>query len=375
MFHFAVLATDTVTSARLGQLATPHGTVDTPVFMAVGTRASVKGLTPAQLREAGAPMVLGNTYHLTLRPGEELIARRGGLHRFMGWPHPILTDSGGFQVFSLQELRQIDDEGVTFRSHIDGNWLRLTPERSMAIQEQLGADIIMCFDEVPPSKTDRDRLANAVARTTRWAERCQRAHTRPDQALFAIVQGGTDPELRARSANELVTLDFPGYAIGGLSVGETPNEMYRVLDHTTVLLPPAKPRYLMGVGRPIDIVEAVARGVDMFDCVMPTRNGRNAFAFTSVGNLRLRNACHTDDDRPLDPECHCYTCQNFSRSYLRHLFSVEEMLGPTLLSLHNLAYYWRLMATMRQHLAHGTFANFLHHFRANQTQSVEIEEG
>lgn len=326
--------------------------------MPVGTRASVKGLTPDQLHAAGVTMLLGNTYHLTLRPGDERIARLGGLHRFMGWDGPILTDSGGFQVFSLSDLRQIGDEEVRFRSHIDGQWVVLSPERAIAIQENLGADIIMCLDECPPADAPVAEIEAAVARTTRWARRCQAAKTRTDQALFGIVQGGIDAGLRARSAKDLVELDFPGYAIGGLSVGEEPRQMLETLEVTTPLLPLERPRYLMGVGRPVDLVEAVARGIDMFDCVMPTRNGRNATAFTWNGVVKLRNASHADDPGPLDPTCDCPTCRGFGRAYLRHLFLVEEMLGPVLVSLHNLAFYCRLMREMRASLAEGTFARY-----------------
>lgn len=357
-FSFELRHTDSHTRARLGRFQTPHGIVDTPVFMPVGTRASVKGLTPDQLRSAGVTILLGNTYHLTLRPGDELVARMGGLHRFMGWDGPILTDSGGFQVFSLQDLRRISDEGVGFRSHIDGRWLELSPEKAIQIQENLGADIIMCFDECPPADAPKAVIEAAVDRTTRWAERCKRAQTRQDQALFGIVQGGTDVELRARSAAGLLPLDFPGYAVGGLSVGESPAEMRATLDETVPLLPAEKPRYLMGVGRPIDLLEGVARGIDMFDCVMPTRNGRNATAFTSQGTVRLRNAVHAEDPGPLDPACTCYTCGNFSRAYLRHLFLVEEMLGPILVSLHNVAFYCQLMAKIRQSLEEGRFGEY-----------------
>lgn len=355
---FDVLAADPASGARLGLLRTPHGEVQTPVFMPVGTRASVKGLTPAQLRDAGVSILLGNTYHLTLRPGDERIARLGGLHRFMGWDGPLLTDSGGYQVFSLEDLRAIDDEGVRFRSHIDGALLELGPERAVAIQENLGADVIMCFDDCPPATSGPGRVLEALERTTRWAERSKRAQTRSDQALFGIVQGGVDVELRARSARELVELDLPGYAIGGLSVGEPPEVMYRVVEATAPLLPAEKPRYLMGVGTPVDLVEAVARGVDMFDCVLPTRNGRNAFAFTSRGPVKLRNSKYSDDQNPLDGDCDCYACRNFSRAYLRHLFLVDEMLGPVLVSLHNVRFYCRWMEQIRASLRAGRFGEW-----------------
>jgi queuine tRNA-ribosyltransferase len=355
-FRFEVLTTDGL--ARLGRLETPHGTVDTPVFMAVGTQATVKGLTPAQLEEAGVQMVLGNTYHLALRPGDELIAEMGGLHRFMGWERPILTDSGGFQVYSLAASRKIDDRAAVFRSHIDGALLELSPERAVRIQENLGADVAMCLDECPPFETPPEYRREAVRRTIHWAQRCRDAHRRPDQALFAIVQGGTDLELRAGCARALTALDFPGYALGGFSVGETPEQMMTALEPTTALLPADRPRYLMGVGRPEDLLAAVARGVDMFDCVLPTRNGRNASAFTSAGPLRLRNACHRRDPAPLESDCRCYTCRRFSRAYLHHLFLADEMLGPTLLSLHNVAFYSRLLAEARQAIRDRRFAEF-----------------
>jgi queuine tRNA-ribosyltransferase len=334
--------------ARRGRLHTPHGTVETPVFMPVGTQATVKGLTPAQLVEAGARIVLGNTYHLTLRPGDELIAELGGLHRFMHWDGPILTDSGGFQIYSLAPTRRIDDRGASFRSHIDGALLELTPERAVAIQENLGSDVAMCLDECPPADTAPEYLRESVRRTIHWAERCRAAHRRPDQALFAIVQGGLDLDLRAECATALRALDFPGYALGGFSVGETPAQMAAALAPTAALLPADRPRYLMGVGRPEDVLAAVQAGIDMCDCVLPTRNGRNAMAFTNEGTIRIRNACHRRDPRPLESGCPCYTCRAFSRAYLHHLFLAQEMLGPTLLSLHNVAFYCRLMADIRR---------------------------
>lgn len=354
--HFDLLKTDG--PARLGRLTTPHGIVDTPVFMPVGTQATVKGLTPQMIVEAGATMILGNTYHLALRPGDELIAELGGLHRFMGWNGPILTDSGGFQVYSLAQSRKIDDRAAIFRSHIDGALLELTPEKAVAIQENLGSDIAMCLDECPPAGTPPAYLRQAVARTIRWAERCLATKRRKDQALFAIVQGGTDLELRAHCARALTALDFPGYALGGFSVGETPEQMTAALGPTAACLPAEKPRYLMGVGRPEDILNAIACGIDMFDCVLPTRNGRNAQAFTMDGPLRLRNAVHKRDAAPLESHCPCYTCRHFSRAYLHHLFLADEMLGPTLLSLHNVAFYCRLLAEARQAIAQGQFASF-----------------
>jgi queuine tRNA-ribosyltransferase len=355
-FQFELLHTDG--PARHGRLQTPHGIVETPVFMPVGTQASVKGLTPAMLREAGAQIVLGNTYHLTLRPGDDLIAEMGGLHRFMAWDGPILTDSGGYQVYSLALTRKIDDHAAVFQSHIDGATLELTPEKAVAIQENLGSDIAMCLDECPPANMPSDYLGRAVQRTIHWAERCREAHRRPDQALFAIVQGGTDLELRGACARALVQLDFPGYALGGFSVGETQTQMLTALAPTAAELPGDKPRYLMGVGKPEDILAAIGCGVDMFDCVLPTRNGRNAQAFTADGPLRLRNAVHKRDSRPLESDCPCYTCRHFSRAYLQHLFAADEMLGPTLLSLHNVAFYCRLVAEARQAIAQGSFAAF-----------------
>lgn len=346
-FQFELVATDTQTSARAGRWHTPHGTVDTPIFMPVGTQGSVKGVLPDQLRQCGVRKILANTYHLALRPGPDVIEQLGGLHRFMDWDGPILTDSGGFQVFSLARLSKLSDDAVVFRSHIDGSPLELSPERAMAIQQQLGADCIMCLDECPPHPVSRERLEAAVERTTRWARRCRDAHDHPQQALFGIVQGGVDQALRERSAAGLLPLEFPGYAIGGLSVGEAPDLMYQTLDWTTPLLPEHKPRYLMGVGRPEDLVEAVCRGVDLFDCVMPTRNARNALAFTSQGKLRLRNARHASDETRLDPECSCVTCERFSRAFLRHMFKAGEMLGPILLSIHNLKFYQDLMRDLR----------------------------
>jgi queuine tRNA-ribosyltransferase len=354
--RFELLHTDG--KARHGRLHTPHGAVETPVFMAVGTQASVKGLTPAQLEDARIQMVLGNTYHLALRPGDELIAEQGGLHRFMGWQRPILTDSGGYQVFSLAANLKIDDHAAVFRSHIDGALLELTPEKAVRIQENLGADIAMCLDECPPADTDAAYREIAVARTLHWAERCRAAHQRVDQTLFAIVQGGTDVALRVRCAEALTKLDFPGYALGGFSVGEPTQQMLTALEPAADALPADKPRYLMGVGKPLDLVLAVARGIDMFDCVLPTRNGRNACAFTEGGQVKIRNACHKRDSAPLESDCVCPVCRQFSRAYLHHLFLAGEMLGPTLLSLHNLAFYSRLMARLRDAIKSGSFAAF-----------------
>lgn len=345
-------------AARCGRLLTPHGEVLTPCFMPVGTRASVKGVTPEQLKAAGATILLANTYHLALRPGDEIIRDLGGLHQFMGWDGPILTDSGGFQVFSLADLRRITDEGVIFRSHIDGQLLELTPAKAVRIQENLGSDIAMCLDECPPADADTIKLRDAVRRTIVWASQCREAHRRVDQALFAIVQGGLELGLRHDCAERLIRMDFPGYALGGFSVGEKPEQMHAVLPQCAAFLPINKPRYLMGVGRPEDIIIAVMAGIDMFDCVLPTRNGRNASAFTRSGTLRLRNASHRRDPRPLEDDCPCYACRRFSRAYLHHLFQVDEMLGPTLLSIHNITYYLRLMAALRDAIQTQRLSSF-----------------
>jgi queuine tRNA-ribosyltransferase len=354
--RFDLLATDG--AARRGRLQTPHGVVETPIFMPVGTQATVKGLTPAMLVEAGARIVLGNTYHLALRPGDDLIADLGGLHRFMAWDGPILTDSGGFQVYSLARSRRITDEGASFRSHIDGAAFELTPEKAITIQENLGSDIAMCLDECPPGDTPEEYMTVAVERTIAWARRCKEAQRRTDQALFGIVQGGTNLGLRERCARGLIDLDFPGYALGGFSVGETPAQMVAALGPCASMLPRDKSRYLMGVGRPRDILDAIACGIDLFDCVMPTRNGRNALAFTDDGVVKIRNAVHKRDSVPLESGCNCYTCRHFSRAYLHHLFLAEEMLGPTLLSLHNVAFYLRLMGRAREAIEQGCYEAF-----------------
>jgi queuine tRNA-ribosyltransferase len=346
-------------AARAGLVTTPHGDVETPTFMPVGTRATVKGLTPAMLLDVGARIILGNTYHLALRPGDELIAELGGLHRFMDWPGPILTDSGGFQVFSLASQAKITDAGAKFRSHIDGALLELTPEKAIDIQQNLGSDIAMVLDECPPGDATEEVVRKAVARSLRWAERCKAHHSRKGQALFAIVQGGINLVLRAECARELVAMDFPGYALGGFSVGEAPAAMHAALPECAACLPEEKPRYLMGVGRPEDLLVGVAAGIDLFDCVMPTRNGRNATAFTDAGIVKMRNAKHERDPAPLETRCDCYGCRRFSRAYLHHLFRVDEMLGPILLSLHNIAYYLRLMREAREAIVAGRFADFL----------------
>ena len=343
---FSVLARDG--RARTGRLVTPHGEVETPVFMPVGTAGAVKAVLHRDLREIGARILLANTYHLMLRPGDELVAGLGGLHGFTGWDGPFLTDSGGYQVFSLASLRRVDDEGVRFQSHIDGTAHLLTPERSMEIQAHLGADIAMAFDECPPGDAPKEAIAEATARTTRWARRCREVHRGEDQWLFGIVQGGVDGDLREQSARDLIEMDFPGYAIGGLSVGEPHEARDRVLEDLEPILPGDRPRYLMGVGTPEDIIESVARGVDMFDCVLPTRNARNGQLFTSRGRLSIRNARYRDDPRPPDPECPCPTCRTASRAYLRHLHKSGEMTAATLMTVHNLFFYLDIMEGLRQ---------------------------
>ncbi len=349
---FEILHQDSGCQARTGRISTRHGSFETPAFMAVGTRGSVKGLTPQMLDAAGCEILLGNTYHLMLRPGAETVAALGGLQKFSGWHRPMLTDSGGFQVFSLAKLRSFDDTGVNFRSHIDGTMVHLGPVESMHVQHLLGADIAMAFDDCPPANCPPERLAEAMARTLAWARTSRQVHESLDvsqhQALFGIVQGGTDPQARQHCAQELVALDFDGYAIGGLAVGEGHARMVQAIGHTVPFLPYDRPRYLMGVGYPSDILQAVKHGVDMFDCVLPTRNGRNALAFTRNGPLRLRNAQYIRDTRPIEAECDGYCCQNFSRGYIRHLFSVGEMLGPTLVSLHNVHFFQRWMLDIRR---------------------------
>lgn len=354
---FDLLWQDSATCARVGILHTPHGDVPTPAFCPVGTQATVKTLSPRELVELDAHMILSNTYHLYLRPGAGLIARLGGLHRFMGWERAILTDSGGFQVFSLRALRKVDDEGVTFRSHIDGSEHRFTPELVVEIQEQLGSDIAMVLDECTGPFDRNDNLA-AIRRTHLWAERCLRAHSREDQALFGIVQGGIFEDLRAESARVLTGMGFPGYAIGGLSVGESKEDMLRILEHTAPLLPAEKPRYLMGVGSPEDLLEGVARGIDLFDCVLPTRLARNGAVFTPEGRLNLRNAAHSEDPRPIQEGCTCYACQKFSRAYLRHLIMSDEILGLRLNTIHNLHFLLNLMCDIRQAILEGRFPAF-----------------
>ena len=361
---FTLEATDPGSAARAGRFATPHGEILTPTFMPVGTQATVKSLSPEELTGVGAQIILSNTYHLFLRPGADLIARLGGLHRFMRWSGPILTDSGGFQVFSLAHLRKLDDDGVTFRSHIDGSEQRLTPERAVQVQEQLGSDVMMCFDECVEYPATPERARAAMERTHRWAERCRRAQTRTDQALFGIVQGGTYEDLRRESARAITALDFPGYAIGGVSVGETKDECWRITAAVTPLLPHDRPRYLMGVGSPEDLVEGVARGVDLFDCVLPTRIARNGTVFTDAGRITLTRAALREQEAPIDPTCDCYTCATFSAAYVHHLFKAEELLGYRLASIHNLRYMARLSARMRAAVLDGSFAPWRDEFLA-----------
>jgi queuine tRNA-ribosyltransferase len=372
MVKFTLLKTDVHTHARAGVFSTPHGDIPMPAFAPVGTQASVKTISPHELHELGASLILANTYHLHLRPGADVVARLGGLHRFMAWDGPLLTDSGGFQVFSLARLRRVDADGVTFRSHVDGSEHRFTPEKAIAIQEQLGADIIMAFDECAEPH-DRAYNEAALARTHAWAERCRAAQTRRDQALFGIVQGGVFADLRQESARLLRGLDFPGYAIGGLSVGESKAEMHAMLEVTTPLLPADKPRYLMGVGSPEDLFEGVARGIDLFDCVLPTRMARNGTVLTRQGRLNLRNAQYAEDSRPIEEGCTCYACQHFSRAYVRHLVRVKEILGLRLTTIHNLHFMLDLMRQMRTLILEGTFLAFKKEFLAQYRVGPEID--
>ena len=358
-FDFSVHASDSATAARRGTLQTPHGPVQTPVFMPVGTRATVKGVTTAQLAEIGAQVVLANTYHLFLRPGHEIVAEAGGLHTFMNWDRAILTDSGGFQIFSLADTLSFDDDGVRFRSIVDGVWHTWTPEENMVIQQALGADIAMVLDVCPPHGASEREVAGAVRRSAAWAARCKKAHTRPDQALFGIVQGGTCPHLRAESVERTVEIGFPGYGIGGYSVGETHEVMLESLEPVAAALPADRPRYLMGVGTPTSVLRAIGLGVDMFDCVLPTRTARTGTALSSTGRMNLKNARYVRDHGPLDPSCSCPTCTGYPRSYLRHLVVMKEMLGSVLLSVHNLAFLLDLTARARQAIAEDRYGAFL----------------
>lgn len=369
VFHFALSATDG--KARRGRLETAHGVIDTPAFMPVGTAATVKAMTNDMIRSTGAQIILGNTYHLMVRPGAERIAKLGGLHEFMNWKGPILTDSGGFQVMSLQGLRQINDHAVTFASHLDGRRFELTPERSIAIQDQLDSTITMVLDQCVPADTPEKEVVTAMERSLLWAERCRAAFRRRDgYGLFGIVQGGTDSRLRERSADSLVEIGFDGYAIGGLAVGEPQEIMFETIDVTAPRLPTDRPRYLMGVGKPSDLVGAVARGVDMFDCVLPTRSGRTAQAWVREGFLNLRNARHAEDPAPLDATCSCETCKSHSRAYLHHLIKAKEILGSMLLTWHNIHYYQTLMREMREAIEGGTFTSFQNSFHRDQSQGA-----
>ncbi|MDR4948717.1 tRNA guanosine(34) transglycosylase Tgt [Neobacillus cucumis] len=361
--RYELIKTCKQTGARLGRVHTPHGSFDTPAFMPVGTLATVKTMSPEDLKEMGAGIILSNTYHLWLRPGHEIIKEAGGLHKFMNWDRAILTDSGGFQVFSLSEFRKIEEEGVHFRNHMSGEKLFLSPEKAMEIQNALGSDIMMAFDECPPFPATFEYMKKSVERTSRWAERCLTAHQRPeDQGLFGIVQGGEYEELRRQSANDLVSLDFPGYAVGGLSVGEPKDVMNRVLEFTTPMLPTNKPRYLMGVGSPDSLIDGAIRGIDMFDCVLPTRIARNGTLMTSAGRLVVKNAQFARDFGPLDPECDCYTCRNYSRAYIRHLIKCDETFGIRLTSYHNLYFLLRLMEKVRQAIMEDRLGDFREEF-------------
>jgi queuine tRNA-ribosyltransferase len=351
------------TAARLGNFTTPHGTIETPIFMPVGTKATVKAMTPEELKDIEAQIILSNTYHLFLRPGHKLIKKAGGLHKFMNWDRPILTDSGGFQVFSLGPMRKITEEGVTFRSHIDGSKHFLSPEKAMEIQNDLGPDIIMAFDECAPYPADHKYVKNSLERTTRWLERCIESHERKDdQALFGIIQGGMYKDLRTQSAEEITKFDLPGFAIGGLSVGEAKPLMYDMLDHTAPMMPEDKPRYLMGVGTPEDLIEGVIRGIDMFDCVLPTRIARNGTAMTSIGKIAIKQARYTEDFTQLDPNCDCYTCKNYTRAYLRHIYKENEILSSRLLSYHNLYFLLKLMKDIRTAIKEDRLLEFRENF-------------
>lgn len=363
-FSFTIVKEDPLSSARIGKMKTSHGEVHTPAFMPVGTQGTVKSLTPEDLESLEAEIILCNTYHLYLRPGHTLIEKLGGLHSFIHWNHPLLTDSGGFQIYSINGKTK--EEGVSFQSHLDGSYHLITPEMAVEIQEALGADIIMCLDECVPYPSSYDYTRESSSLTTRWAERCKKAHKKNDQALFGIIQGGMFPDLRKQSALEMVNLDFPGYAIGGLSVGETKEIMHEMVDHTLPLIPTDRPRYLMGIGTPQDILECVKKGVDMFDCVMPTRHARNGMLFTSFGSVIIKHAQYADDPRPIDPECRCYTCQNYSRAYLRHLLMAKEILSARLNTIHNLYHYLNFMKELRKSIAENELEGFSAEFYERQ---------
>ncbi len=370
-FGFELLAGEG--RARRGHLYTPHGAVETPAFMPVGTQGTVKGVTREELLGLGAQMVLSNTYHLYLRPGAKIVSQMGGLHKFMNWDGPILTDSGGFQVYSLAPTRKVTDEGVIFQSHLDGSEHFFTPELAVEVQEGLGSDVAMVLDEVPKLPATKDEILEAVRRTLLWAERCASAHSRKGQALFAIVQGGLDPTARAECAGKLVSMGFPGYAIGGLSVGESRPDMLEAIGVTEPLLPEDKPRYLMGVGAPADLVECVNLGMDMFDCVMPTRNARNGWLFTETGRLVIKNSRYADDPLPVEPGCDCYTCRNYSRAYLRHLYISKEILSARLNTIHNLRYISKLTRSIRDALEKGAWDEFRENFHARLKERGEEE--
>lgn len=363
---FNILHRDTSCLARLGSLKTDHGMIETPIFMPVGTNATVKAMTPEDLNAVEAQIILANTYHLYLRPGHQLIEKLGGLHRFMNWNAPILTDSGGFQVFSLGELRKITEEGVKFQSHIDGSYHLLTPENAITIQESLGADIIMCFDECPPATADYSYVQRSLEMTTRWARRCKDAHTRQGQQLFGIIQGGMHNDLRSRSLQDICSIGFDGYALGGLSVGEEKAEMYSVMECCSAMMPNDAPRYIMGIGSPEDLLEAIRHGYDMFDCVMPTRNARNGMLFTSQGRVNIKAKQYEEDDSPLDPNCGCYVCRKYSRAYLRHLYRAGEILSSHLNTYHNLHYYLNLMKQAREAIQADNFASFQKQYNSQQ---------
>jgi queuine tRNA-ribosyltransferase len=364
--NFKILHQDASCGARLGRLTTAHGEIETPIFMPVGTNATVKAMTPEDLLAIRARIILSNTYHLYLRPGHRLVEKLGGLHRFMNWNGPILTDSGGFQVFSLGELRKISEEGVKFQSHLDGSYHFLSPELAMEIQEALGADIIMCFDECPPATADYAYVSRSLEMTSRWAERCKKAHGRAGQQLFGIIQGGMHHDLRARSLEQIRSIGFDGYALGGLSVGEEKEQMYGVMEFCSPLMPQDHPRYIMGIGAPEDLVEAVWHGYDMFDCVMPTRNARNGMLFSSQGRINIKAKIYEEDQGPLDPECGCHVCRNYSRAYLRHLYRAGEILASNLNTYHNLYYYLDLMRRIREAIAEDRFAAFRLNYQAQQ---------
>ncbi len=361
--RYELIKTCKQTGARLGIVHTPHGSFETPTFMPVGTQATVKAMSPEELKEMNAGIILSNTYHLWLRPGNDIIKEAGGLHKFMNWDRPILTDSGGFQVFSLSQFRKIEEEGVHFRNHLNGDKLFLSPEKAMEIQNDLGSDIMMAFDECPPYPATHEYMLQSVDRTTRWAKRCKEAHQRPDeQGLFGIIQGGEYEDLRRRSAEALVELDFPGYAVGGLSVGEPKDVMNRVLEFTTPLMPADKPRYLMGVGSPDSLIDGSIRGIDMFDCVLPTRIARNGTLMTSEGRMVIKNAKYARDFRPIDENCDCYTCKNYTRAYVRHLLRTEETFGLRLTSYHNLRFLIKLMEDVRQAIREDRLGDFKEEF-------------